>query len=379
MRQLGAGGFGEVHEAFDRLYQRPVALKQMKVEDLSFTHTPSEKVESTATSDRLVLAHEFQVLSSMRHPHIISVMDYGFDQEAQPYFTMNLIENSRNILQWAQGQTLEAKIDLLIQMLQALSYLHRRGMIHSDLKPDNALVTEDGVVKVLDFGLATQKRYDTLASDEANRQIVGTLAYIAPELLQGAPASEESDLYAVGIIAYELLAGRHPFRFSSPGDLIAKIMREIPDITPLTDLAVVRASDRDDDVANMTYQIDMDEYATELYDATLVISDIPDEEMNTELIDTDSDAVDIPPSEAYRTVNLEGTDSEDQTAFPKTIRVLDGKDEVSLPFLVARLLEKIPARRYHSADEVIAALSNAVDRPLPKESVAIRESFLQAA
>lgn len=380
LRQLGAGGFGEVHEAFDRLYQRPVALKRLKVEDMAFSRSASEKVESTATSERLVLAHEFQVLSSMRHPHIISVMDYGFDQEAQPYFTMNLVERSRNILETAQGQRLEVKIDFLIQMLQALSYLHRRGMIHSDLKPDNALVTADGVVKVLDFGLATQKRYDTMASDETNRQIVGTLAYIAPELLQGAPASEESDLYAVGIIAYELLAGRHPFRFSSPGDLIAKIMREIPDITPLTDLPMQGVSIGSDDSEDMTVQVDLDEYATELYDATMVIAnDADDIDMKTDVIDSQSQIGGMTASDAYHTVNLDGAAQDDYTAFPKTIRVSGGKGEASLPLLVARLLEKKPTQRYHSADEVIAALSKAVGRPLPKESVAIRESFLQAA
>src|SRR5262249_24535655 len=134
---------------------------------------------------------------------------------------------------FGKGQPLAVQGDLLVQLLQALAYLHRRGIIHRDLKPDNALViangsTSGGQIKVLDFGLAvardTQKESDTLA---------GTLAYMAPEVLMGKPASEASDLYAAGVMAYEMFAGRHPFDVDSPLALVHQIFSTIPNVEAL--------------------------------------------------------------------------------------------------------------------------------------------------
>ena len=101
----------------------------------------------------MVLAKEFSVLASLRHPNIISVLDYGFDNFGQPFFTMELLENAQPLLAAGRDRAQQAQVDLLVQILRALAYLHRRGVIHRDLKPDNVLVI-DGQVKVLDFGLA---------------------------------------------------------------------------------------------------------------------------------------------------------------------------------------------------------------------------------
>jgi serine/threonine protein kinase len=155
---------------------------------------------------RLALTQEFRTLSTVRHPNIIGVLDYGFDDEGQPYFTMELLENAVTILEAGLDATTEGKIALIEQMLQALLYIHRRGLVHRDLKPSNVLVV-DGEVKVLDFGLAVlvdQAR-------EMRRSIAGTPPYMAPELFLGQPPSEASDLYGVGIIAYEIFTGRNPF------------------------------------------------------------------------------------------------------------------------------------------------------------------------
>jgi serine/threonine protein kinase len=174
---------------------------------------------------RLTLAREFRLLSSLRHPNIISVLDYGFDDELRPYFTMELLEGAESILTAGRGRPLAVQVDLVAQMLQALAYLHRRGVIHRDLKPGNVMVV-DGRVKVLDFGVSI------LREREANdgRFIVGTLAYMAPELLGAAPASEASDLYAVGVIAYELFAGRYPFDTQSIPGLREAILHDRPDL-----------------------------------------------------------------------------------------------------------------------------------------------------
>src|SRR5262249_42494050 len=144
---------------------------------------------------RLTLAREFRVLASLRHPNIISVLDYGFDDDLSPYFTMELLEGAESIMKAGASLSTDGKIDLLAQTLQALAYLHRRGVIHRDLKPGNVMVV-GGRVKVLDFGVSTLRARD----GEGGRVLVGTLPYMAPELLLGEAASEASDLYAIGTI-----------------------------------------------------------------------------------------------------------------------------------------------------------------------------------
>lgn len=199
--QLGAGGMGAIFRVTDRLTGETVALKRITV--------PAHQLQfgsiSNSTDYRLSLAQEFRTLASLRHPHIISVLDYGFDEQKQPYFTMELLPGTQNIVQAARNQSPTRQLELIGQMLQALIYLHRRGVIHRDLKPDNVLVS-DGRVRVLDFGLAIM--HDEHQDED---EVAGTLAYMAPEVIQGVPASVASDLYAVGVIAYEIFAGRHPF------------------------------------------------------------------------------------------------------------------------------------------------------------------------
>lgn len=275
LNELGAGGMGVVYRAKDRLTGDIVALKQVLLEDAA-GGTPFRTDEQ-----RLSLSREFQTLAGLRHPHIISVLDYGFDTQRQPYFTMSLLNRPRTIAEAAEGKPAAEQIRLVIETLQALAYLHRRGIIHRDLKPANILVDEEGKVKVLDFGLALAVR--SAAEDEA---MVGTVAYMAPELFMERPASVVSDLYAVGIILYELLKKHPPFRSVSSGSLITQILNQPPDLSEIE---------------------------------------------------------------------------------PALARVLE------------RLLAKTPPQRYPSADATIAALCEATGQPIPPESEAMRESFLQAS
>jgi len=171
-------------------------------------------------------------LASLRHPNIISVLDYGFDE--QPYFTLELLENAKPFLTVAQNQVLAGQVDLTLQLLQALAYLHRRGILHLDLKPSNVMVVE-GQVKVLDFGLALTRQplvtLDGMGSDSgAAEGVVGTLYYVAPEMILNVPASIASDLYAVGVMLYQLCAGQLPFTTKDdPRALMVKIATEYPD------------------------------------------------------------------------------------------------------------------------------------------------------
>ncbi len=223
LHRLGEGGMGTVFAAYDRLSGSYVALKQVssRITSLQFASRPSTSEIETL---QLALTNEFQMLSTLVHPNVIRVLDFGFDAERNPYFTMELLQNAYDIRSYGQWQTREQRIDLLIQLLQALVYLHRHGILHRDLKPANVLIV-DGQVKVLDFGLS--------ASIEQNSAVAGTLAYMSPELVEGAAASVASDLYAVGVIAYELFAGSHPFQTNNIVALIAQIKRVPPDMARL--------------------------------------------------------------------------------------------------------------------------------------------------
>jgi tetratricopeptide (TPR) repeat protein len=224
LTEIGSGNMGTVHRALDRLTGRTVALKLVKVPPESLRHGSYSAEGDT----RLMLAREFRILASLRHPHIISVLDYGFDNingSRQPYVAMELLDNARTLTEAAQTLDFDGKIDLLAQVLQALMYLHRRGVLHRDLKPANVLVTGGDMVKVLDFGLSVTN--DTGGSEE----LAGTPGFMAPELWLGNPATVQSDLYAFGVIAYRIFAGVHPFDLSDLRVLYNQVMKTAPDFS----------------------------------------------------------------------------------------------------------------------------------------------------
>ncbi|MDZ4764232.1 MAG: protein kinase [Chloroflexota bacterium] len=234
-QRIGSGGMGTVYRAFDRLSGRDVALKRVEVALKELRFGTRDPLQSDSENFGVALAQEFKTLASLRHPYIISVLDYGFekpelalqttvstDGRPQPYFTMELLDKAQTLSDAARDRTLTGRIELIQQVLEALTYLHRRGILHRDMKPGNILV-QDGAVKVLDFGLAVSR------GDEST--LAGTLAYLAPELLTGGTSSESTDLYAVGTIFYELLAGRQPF--DSGSRIIIDILQTPPDLKAL--------------------------------------------------------------------------------------------------------------------------------------------------
>lgn len=205
IEQLGAGGMGEVWLVQDKLRNQKVALKRVLTQD---------------DNQRLAITREFRTLSTLRHPNIVSVIEYGF-HENQPYFTMEYLPDASPF-----DQTADQKIEHVIQVLQALGYLHRRGILHRDLKPGNVLITADGVVKVLDFGLALDTMRDPVG------EIGGTVHYMAPELFMEEPASMGSDLWALGVMICEMASKHHPFPTEgSVTDQIMSIVSNPPDLS----------------------------------------------------------------------------------------------------------------------------------------------------
>jgi predicted ATPase len=217
---LGEGTMGRVSRVYDRLNGQHVALKQVLL--------PADLPPDRIAGELLTLAHEFRVLAGLRHPHIISVLDYGFDSARRPFYTMELLPDARDILVAGRELPQADRPMLLREALEALAYLHRRGILHHDLKPSNILVS-DGRLRLLDFGLAV------LASQRRDDDAFGTLQYLAPEVLDGQPYTEASDLYSLGVIAYELLVGAHPFPAETVPEYIQQLFTSDPDLTPLAD------------------------------------------------------------------------------------------------------------------------------------------------
>jgi len=411
VEKIGEGGMGTVYRAHDRLTGDEVAMKQV----LSLSAPAGARIPGDAAkraeSLRLALAQEFRTLASLRHPNIITVLDYGFDgDDAKPYFTMEWLHNARSILHAGRGLPLQEKIGLIVQVLQALAYLHRRGIVHRDLKPANVLVTKDepdGLrVRVLDFGLAAIR--NTLQPTE--NVVLGTLHYLAPELLQGKAASEASDMYAVGVIAYELITGKHPFMQDGddPSDLVIAVLTRAPDLMRLWETTLVNVDSalppQDDAPTNapLHEQANVDtvmlapshlagaQPTTASTDAPLgsvTFDDSRDEptlrlnvdQLETDLANLQQRGSDPMSTDSDAAVHLPSTLPLGTPDFFQTreIRAVGGDNR--LIDIFSRLLSKNPAERPVDAQMLIGELCSAVGLPIPPETSAIRESYLQAA
>jgi hypothetical protein len=212
--ELGQGGMGKVYLARDPVIGRNVALKVITIRpDLS---------DEEAGQYRERFLREAQAAGALIHPNIVSVHDIGMDAASGcPYIVMEHVPGQdlkKVILSRAPLQP-EESVSIVVQIAQALDYAHRRGIVHRDIKPANVLITDQGKVKITDFGVARLPGSDLTRSD----QFVGSPGFMSPEQLQGAAVDGRADLFSLGVILYELLAGKAPFDGGTVSEVLYRI------------------------------------------------------------------------------------------------------------------------------------------------------------
>jgi len=227
-QKLGEGGMGVVYRARDEKLQRDVALKFL------------ETLPTGESAGHERLMQEARAISALNHPNICTIYEVG-EANGKPYIAMEYIEGrplSQEIT--SGGFSLEQIERYGLQLADALAHAHGRGVIHRDLKAANIIVTPNGRVKVLDFGIS--RRLEPGGGDEttvidqswaAQHTFTGTLPYTAPEVFKGQEADVRSDIWSLGVVLYEMAAGKRPFRGSTAFELSAAILRErAPEISP---------------------------------------------------------------------------------------------------------------------------------------------------
>lgn len=218
--QLGAGGMSMVYRAVHTRLNRPVAVKVLR----------RELVDGGEAADRF--RREAQAVARLRHPHVIHVLDFDM-VDGQPYLVMELMEGG-SVRDWAAAATarderpaLAEVLRIALDALDGLGHAHAAGIIHRDLKPSNILLTDRGRAVLSDFGIA---RVAGDAAHTATGEMLGTLAYMAPEQGLRGEVGIASDLYAIGIILFELTTGRVPFEGDTPlGTLMKHVQEPLPD------------------------------------------------------------------------------------------------------------------------------------------------------
>jgi eukaryotic-like serine/threonine-protein kinase len=238
---VGRGGMAEVYRARDIRLDRVVAIKTLRA-DLA--------------RDQIFQARfrrEAQSAASLNHPSIVAVYDTGEDMATGvpvPYIVMEYVDGRtvRDLLQEGHRLLPERSLEIIDGVLRALDYSHQAGIVHRDIKPGNVMVTRNGDVKVMDFGIA-RAMSDAQATMTQTAQVIGTAQYLSPEQARGERVDSRSDLYSAGCLLYELLTGRPPFTGDSPVAIAYQHVRENPvppsrvdpDVPPWADAIVLKA------------------------------------------------------------------------------------------------------------------------------------------
>ncbi|HEY1401256.1 MAG TPA: protein kinase [Terriglobales bacterium] len=226
---IGAGGMGEVYRAHDARLDRTVAIKVLPA---SFS----------ADRDRLQrFAQEARAAAALNHPNILSIFDIG-DQQGAPYVVSELLEGETLRDRLRSGPISSRKtIDYAVQVARGLSAAHEKGIVHRDLKPENLFLTNDGRMKILDFGLAklTRPEIESGSADAPTMHaatepglVMGTVGYMSPEQVRGKAADQRSDIFSFGAILYEMVSGKRAFHGETAADTMSAILKEeVPELS----------------------------------------------------------------------------------------------------------------------------------------------------
>jgi aminoglycoside phosphotransferase (APT) family kinase protein len=221
LEPLGSGGMGVVYKAEDSRLGRSVALKFL----------PREFAQDPHRLERF--QREARTASALNHPHICTIHDIG-EHEGLPFLVMELIEGQTLRSLAARRPPLPVLIQLVGQVAKALAAAHAAGIVHRDMKPENIMVRDDGYAKVLDFGLARRVALAGARSQAATREVtdpgtvMGTVRYMSREQARGEAAGSASDIFALGIVLYELAVGQHPFPADSQVGVLHAIVAQPP-------------------------------------------------------------------------------------------------------------------------------------------------------
>lgn len=204
-KPLGSGGMGDVYLAHDLESDIQVAIKKLK---------PELAIDSEAC---FRFKAEFDAMNEIRHQNVVRAFQYH-QQDTEVFFSLEYVPG-KALSEYIYGKegelTYDRKIEVLYQISSGLAAAHRAGFIHHDVKPQNVLVSDEGVVKLIDFGLVERTDADKAMTQTQNNPI-GTLYYMPPEQFRGQTTDERSDIYSLGILAYELLTGKRPFNVDIP-------------------------------------------------------------------------------------------------------------------------------------------------------------------
>ncbi|MEO6470945.1 MAG: Stk1 family PASTA domain-containing Ser/Thr kinase, partial [Aeromicrobium sp.] len=259
---LGRGGMADVRVGRDLRLGRTVAIKQLR-SDLASDPTFQERFR-----------REAQSAASLNHPAIVAVYDTGAgvdrDGHVAPYIVMEYVEGQtlRDLMRDGRKLLPERALDITADVLSALDYSHRSGIVHRDIKPANVMLTPSGQVKVMDFGIA-RAIADASSAMTATAAVIGTAQYLSPEQARGETVDARSDIYSTGCLLYELLTGRPPFVGDSPVSVAYQHVREEarppsqlnPDVSTSIDAIVAkslakRTDDRYQSAADMRKDIE---------------------------------------------------------------------------------------------------------------------------
>ena len=213
VEKLGQGGMGVVYRGFDPLLQRVVAVKLIGT------------IEANAEVKERFF-REARAAGQLSHKNIITIYDLG-EHESQPFLAMEFLEGQdlQQRIAAVPPMSLARKLELAIEICEAIEYAHRHGVVHRDIKPANIFITTGGTAKILDFGLA---RLITSELTNSN-MMMGTLNYMAPEQVRGERADHRSDIFSTGVVLYELFGGKRAFEGDSFGATLYKILQEVPE------------------------------------------------------------------------------------------------------------------------------------------------------